>query len=55
MIAHPEQPPPMDSAYVGAELTRPDVLAGPYPLLHWMRREAPVHNSRALRGWIITR
>jgi cytochrome P450 PksS len=39
----------------GLELTRPDSLADPYPLLHRMRREAPVHYSRTLRAWLVTR
>jgi cytochrome P450 PksS len=40
----------------GLELTRPDeVRTDPYPLLDHMRREDPVHYSRALGAWLVTR
>ena len=39
----------------GLELMRPDWIADPHPLLHRMRREDPVHYSRALRAWLVTR
>jgi cytochrome P450 PksS len=39
----------------GYELTKPDCLADPYPLLHRLRAEAPVHYSRALGAWLVTR
>jgi hypothetical protein len=32
----------------GLELTRPDAIADPHPLLHRMRREDPVHYSQKL-------
>jgi cytochrome P450 PksS len=38
----------------GFELTRSEVRADPYPLLDRMRREDPVHYSRALGAWIVT-
>jgi cytochrome P450 PksS len=37
------------------DLTDPAVLADPYPLLHRMRREDPVHWSDAIQGWVLTR
>jgi cytochrome P450 len=39
----------------GAELMRRDWIADPHPLLHRMRREDPVHYSRALGAWVVTR
>jgi cytochrome P450 len=38
----------------GLELARPTSFADPYPLLHRMRREDPIHYSRALGAWIVT-
>jgi cytochrome P450 PksS len=56
MIAHTDQRPPTGSAVdFGLEMARPDVRTDPYPLLHRMRREAPVHYSRKLGAWIVTR
>jgi cytochrome P450 len=56
MIAQTEQRSPADSAVdFGVELARPDVRTDPYPLLHRMRREAPVHYSRKLGAWLVTR
>jgi cytochrome P450 len=39
----------------GLELASPDALADPHPLFHRMRREEPVHFSRALGAWLVTR
>jgi cytochrome P450 len=39
----------------GSELTRPEALADPHPILHRMRREDPVHYSRTLGAWVVTR
>jgi cytochrome P450 len=39
----------------GLELTRPDTSADPHALLHRMRREDPVHYSRKLEVWLVTR
>lgn len=33
----------------------PAVMADPFPVLARLRREAPVHRSAALRGWVLTR
>jgi hypothetical protein len=52
MIALNEQRSPTNAAVdFGLELTRPDSLTDPHPLLHRMRREAPVHYSRRLGAW----
>jgi cytochrome P450 PksS len=56
MLAQTEQRSPANSAVdFGLELTRPDSLVDPHPLLHRMRREAPVHYSRRLGAWLVTR
>jgi cytochrome P450 PksS len=39
----------------GPELASPAFRADPHPLLHRLRREAPVHYSRGLGAWIATR
>jgi cytochrome P450 len=39
----------------GLELASPAFRADPHPLLHRLRREAPVHYSRGLGAWIVTR
>jgi cytochrome P450 len=39
----------------GAELASPAALDDPHAVFHRLRREQPVHHSRALRAWIITR
>jgi len=39
----------------GSELTRPEALADPHPLLHRMRSEDPLHYSPALGAWLATR
>jgi cytochrome P450 len=39
----------------GAELASPTVLADPHPVFHRMRRDEPVHHSRALGAWLVTR
>jgi cytochrome P450 len=39
----------------GAELASPSASADPHPVFHRMRREEPVHHSRALGAWLITR
>jgi cytochrome P450 PksS len=39
----------------GVELTRPEVQPDPHTLFHRMRREDPVHYSRTLRAWLVTR
>jgi cytochrome P450 len=39
----------------GAELASPSASADPHPVFHRMRREEPVHRSRALGGWLVTR
>jgi pimeloyl-[acyl-carrier protein] synthase len=39
----------------GAELAIPAVLADPHAAFHRMRRLEPVHYSRAVGGWIVTR
>src|SRR5262245_53813798 len=39
----------------GAELASPAASADPHPVFHRMRREEPVHPSRALGGWLVTR
>jgi cytochrome P450 PksS len=47
---------PMSSGVdFGLELAHPEVRADPYPLFHHMRRVDPVHFSRALEAWIVTR
>jgi cytochrome P450 PksS len=56
MIAHTEQRPPLNAAVdFGLELARPGVQADPHPLLHRMRRADPVHFSRKLGAWLVTR
>jgi cytochrome P450 PksS len=50
-----EQPLPSSAVDFGAELGRPDVRIDPHPLLHRMRREEPVHYSRTLGAWLVTR
>jgi cytochrome P450 PksS len=39
----------------GAELANPTALADPHPVFHRMRREEPVHYSRVLEAWLVTR
>jgi cytochrome P450 PksS len=39
----------------GLELASPEALADPYPLFHRMRRDDPVHYSRSLGAWLVTR
>jgi cytochrome P450 len=39
----------------GAELASPASLADPHSVFHRMRREDPVHHSRALGAWLVTR
>jgi len=39
----------------GAELASPAALADPHPVFHRMRREDPVHHSRTLGAWLVTR
>jgi hypothetical protein len=39
----------------GAELASPTVLADPLLVFNRMRREDPVHRSRALGAWLVTR
>ena len=34
---------------------RPEVLADPYPVLHHLQDEDPVHWSEILGGWVLTR
>ena len=56
MIAQTGQRPPMSPTVdFGLELMRPDANTDPYPLFHRMRREDPVHYSRTLRAWLVTR
>jgi cytochrome P450 PksS len=56
MIAQREQClGPSGAIDFGFELTRPCNRIDPYPLFHRMRREAPIHYSRTLGAWIITR
>jgi cytochrome P450 len=38
----------------GAELGNATVLADPHPVFHRMRRDKPVHHSRALGAWLVT-
>src|SRR6516162_4725598 len=40
---------------IGAELASPAVVADPHPVFRRMRREEPVHHSRALGAWLVTR
>jgi cytochrome P450 len=49
---HPSTDAPID---FGAELASPAVLADPHAVFHRMRREEPVHHSRALGAWLVTR
>jgi cytochrome P450 len=37
------------------DLLSPETTQDPHPLLHRMRREDPVHWSRQLHGWVLTR
>jgi cytochrome P450 len=39
----------------GAELASPAALADPHPVFRRMRREDPVHRSRTLGAWLVTR
>jgi cytochrome P450 len=39
----------------GTELMSPDSFVDPHPLLHRVRREDPVHYSRKLGAWLVTR
>jgi cytochrome P450 len=39
----------------GAELASPPASADPHPVFHRMRREEPVHHSRALGAWLVAR
>jgi cytochrome P450 PksS len=39
----------------GAALASPAALADPHPVFHRMRREDPVHRSRTLGAWLVTR
>jgi cytochrome P450 PksS len=39
----------------GAELLSPAALADPHLVFHRMRREDPVHHSRTLGAWLVTR
>jgi cytochrome P450 len=39
----------------GAELASRSASADPHPVFHRMRREEPVHHSRALGAWLVTR
>jgi pimeloyl-[acyl-carrier protein] synthase len=56
MSAQTDQRPPLSSTVdFGLELRRPEAHADPHPLLHRMRREDPVHYSRALGAWLVTR
>jgi cytochrome P450 len=51
-----ESQPSMDTRIdFGAELASPTVLADPHPVFRRMRREEPVHHSRALGAWLVTR
>jgi cytochrome P450 len=51
-----EHCPPSDTDLdFGAELARPAALVDPHPVFHRMRREDPVHRSRALGAWLATR
>ena len=36
-------------------LTSREFLEDPYPILHTLRKEAPVHWSDSIGGWILTR
>src|SRR6516162_9961187 len=49
---HPSTNAPHD---FGADLSNTAVLADPHSIFHRMREEVPVHYSRALRAWIVTR
>ena len=33
----------------------PAIMADPYPAFRWLRAHEPVHWSRVLRGWVLTR
>src|SRR5262249_17125789 len=56
MMTHTEQRPQRSCAVdFGQELTRPEVRTDPYPLFERMRREDPVHYSRTLQAWLVTR
>jgi cytochrome P450 PksS len=50
-----QRPQPGAAVDFGLELSRPDVREDPYPLFARMRREDPVHYSRVLRAWVVTR
>jgi cytochrome P450 len=49
--------PPSTEARIdyGAELASPAASADPHPVFHRMRREEPVHHSRALGAWLVSR
>ncbi len=34
---------------------RPDVIANPYPVFQELRKQAPMHYSQVLGGWVLTR
>ena len=36
-------------------LVSPEFVADPYPILHQLREEDPVHWSDSIGGWIVTR
>jgi pimeloyl-[acyl-carrier protein] synthase len=44
----------MSTANFDELLVAPDFLADPYPLLHRLREEDPVHWNEAIGGWILT-
>jgi hypothetical protein len=44
----------MSTAGFDELLVAPEFLADPYPLLHRLREEDPVHWSEAIGGWILT-
>jgi cytochrome P450 len=51
-----ECPTPMDTEIdLGAELASPAVREDPHRVFHHMRREDPIHHSRALKAWLVTR
>jgi cytochrome P450 len=48
--------PPIDTEIdFGDDLADPVVLADPHPVFHRMRHQDPVHHSRALGAWLVTR
>jgi cytochrome P450 len=52
IACHPSTETPID---FGAELADAATLVDPHPVFHRMRREEPVHRSRALGAWLVTR